>query len=151
MPVSLAPADRFVRRHVGPDDAEVAQMLRALGCPSLDALVDEAVPKQIRASAPLDLPAPLSETELLDEAARLAAKNEIFRSYIGMGFSDCVTPPVLLRNILQNPRWYTQYTPYQAEIAQGHLEALLNFQTMVADLTGLPLANASLLDEANAP
>jgi glycine dehydrogenase len=150
MALSLSHPDRFVQRHVGPDDAEVEDMLRTLGAPTLDTLVDEAVPKQIRMKAALDLPAGLSERELLDEAARLAAKNEVFRSYLGMGFSDCITPPVIQRNVLENPGWYTQYTPYQAEIAQGRLEALLNFQTMVIDLTGLPVANASLLDEATA-
>jgi len=143
------PAD-FVRRHVGPGEAEVAEMLDVLGVPSLEALVDETVPGAIRLGRPLELPAPLSEEQALVELGRKAGQNRVFRSFIGMGYHDCHTPAVVLRNVLENPGWYTQYTPYQAEIAQGRLEALLNFQTMVADLTGLPLANASLLDEATA-
>jgi glycine dehydrogenase len=143
------PAD-FVRRHVGPSDAEIAGMLKELGLASLDALVGETVPAGIRLSRPLSLPLPLSEEQALAELGQKAAKNRVLRSFIGMGYHDCHTPTVILRNILENPGWYTQYTPYQAEIAQGRLEALLNYQTMVADLTGLPLANASLLDEATA-
>jgi glycine dehydrogenase len=143
------PAD-FVQRHVGPSEAEVASMLKALGVASLDALVGETVPAGIRLSRPLSLPLPLSEEEALAELGQKAAKNRVLRSFIGMGYHDCHTPAVVLRNVLENPGWYTQYTPYQAEISQGRLEALLNFQTMVADLTGLPLANASLLDEATA-
>ena len=143
------PAD-FVRRHVGPGEAEIAEMLKALGVASLDALVSETVPAGIRLARPLALPLPLSEEQALEELGQKAAKNRVLRSFIGMGYHDCHTPPVILRNVLENPGWYTQYTPYQAEIAQGRLEALLNFQTMVADLTGLPLANASLLDEATA-
>ena len=143
------PAD-FVRRHVGPGEAEMAGMLKALGVASLDALVSETVPAGIRLSRPLSLPLPLSEEQALAELGQKAAKNRVLRSFIGMGYHDCHTPAVILRNILENPGWYTQYTPYQAEIAQGRLEALLNYQTMVADLTGLPLANASLLDEATA-
>jgi glycine dehydrogenase len=139
-----------VRRHVGPSDAEIAEMLKTLGVASLDALVGETVPGAIRLGRPLDLPAPLSEEQALAELGEKAGRNRVFRSFIGMGYHDCHTPAVVLRNILENPGWYTQYTPYQAEIAQGRLEALLNFQTMVADLTGLPLANASLLDEATA-
>ncbi|WP_394836853.1 aminomethyl-transferring glycine dehydrogenase [Pendulispora rubella] len=142
--------DRFVLRHVGPDAAEIAEMLRALRLSSLEELVDETVPTSIRLARPLDLPAPLAESELAAQANELSQRNEIFRSYLGMGYSDCVTPRVIQRNILENPGWYTQYTPYQAEIAQGRLEALLNYQTMVSDLTGLPIANASLLDEATA-
>jgi len=121
-----------------------------MGAVSLDALVGETVPQSIRLRRHLDLGVGLSEAQLLERAARIGQKNEIFRSYIGMGYADCITPPVILRNIIQNPGWYTQYTPYQAEIAQGRLEALLNFQTMVIDLTGLPVANASLLDEGTA-
>jgi glycine dehydrogenase len=143
------PAD-FVRRHVGPGEAEIAGMLKELGVASLDALVSETVPAGIRLSRPLSLPLPLSEEEALAELGHKVAKNRVLRSFIGMGYHDCHTPAVILRNVLENPGWYTQYTPYQAEIAQGRLEALLNFQTMVADLTGLPLANASLLDEATA-
>jgi len=142
--------DRFVHRHLGPSETETREMLEVLEVPSLEALVDQTVPASIRLKRSLDIPAAKSEHELLALAAELGAQNELFRSYIGMGFSDCITPPVILRNILQNPGWYTQYTPYQAEIAQGRLEALLNFQTMTSDLTGLPVANASLLDEATA-
>src|SRR5439155_2222521 len=142
--------DRFVDRHIGPDSRDVEKMLAALGVRNLDELIDRTVPASIRIQKPLDLPAGGSEFGLLRELSGIAAKNHVFRSYIGMGYSDTVTPPVIQHNILENPGWYTQYTPYQPEIAQGRLEALLNFQTMVADLTGLPLANASLLDEATA-
>jgi glycine dehydrogenase len=143
------PAD-FVRRHVGPSDAEVALMLKALGLDSLDALVAQTIPGGIRLGRGLELPAALGEPQALVELAAIAAKNRVLRSYLGMGYHDTHTPGVILRNVLENPGWYTQYTPYQAEISQGRLEALVNFQTMVADLTGLPLANASLLDEATA-
>ncbi|MEA2697118.1 MAG: glycine dehydrogenase, partial [Myxococcales bacterium] len=150
MPVDLRHPDRFTNRHIGPDAADVAEMLRALGLGSLDALVAETVPASIRSKRPLDLPGAESEYDLLQEVTRIGARNQIFRSFIGLGYADCITPPVILRNILENPGWYTQYTPYQAEISQGRLEALLNFQTMIADLTALPMANASLLDEATA-
>jgi len=150
MSTPLEHPDTFVRRHIGPSPEEQRRMLETMGVASLDALVSETVPQSIRMSRKLDLPAPLTETELLDRARTLGKKNEVWRSYLGMGYADCVTPPVILRNVLQNPGWYTQYTPYQAEISQGRLEALLNFQTMVIDLTGLPVANASLLDEATA-
>ncbi|HVV49581.1 MAG TPA: aminomethyl-transferring glycine dehydrogenase, partial [Polyangia bacterium] len=150
MAVELGPGDRFVDRHVGPDAAEEAEMLRALGAPSLEALCAETVPADIRFAGALDLPPPVSEPEVLAELRALGAKNQVWRSFIGMGYAGCFTPPVIQRNILENPGWYTQYTAYQAEISQGRLEALLNFQTMVADLTGLPIANASLLDEATA-
>jgi len=143
-------SDSFVRRHIGPSPAHVAEMLATLGLSSLDDLIDRCVPQSIRSSKPLALPRPLSEAEQLEQLAALASKNTIFRSHIGLGYSDCHTPPVIQRNILENPGWYTQYTPYQAEIAQGRLEALMNFQTLVADLTALPFANASLLDEATA-
>jgi glycine dehydrogenase len=125
-------------------------MLGLLGYPSLEALIDAAVPAQIRLRRPLQLPAARSEHEVLAALKEIASQNQVFRSYIGMGYQDCITPPVIQRNILENPGWYTPYTPYQAEIAQGRLEALLNFQTMVIDLTGLDVANASLLDEATA-
>jgi glycine dehydrogenase len=144
-----APAD-FWRRHVGPSEAEIDEMLESLGLESLDALVGETVPAGIRLEGDLRLPAPLAEPLALAELGRKASGNLVLRSFIGMGYHDCVTPAVVLRNVLENPGWYTQYTPYQAEIAQGRLEALLNYQTMVADLTGLPLANASLLDEGTA-
>ena len=146
----LAPTDAFAPRHLGPDEAEVADMLREVGAPSIDSLIAETIPAGIRLRHPLDLPAPRGEREALDALRALAAKNQVFRSFLGMGYHDCLTPAVVQRNVLENPGWYTQYTPYQAEIAQGRLEALLNFQTMVADLCALPLANASLLDEATA-
>ena len=144
------PAGSFVRRHVGPNAADQATMLQAMGVASLDALIAETVPASIRMKGALGTGVALSEAELHARVNELGKTNEIFRSYIGLGYSDCVTPPVILRNVLQNPGWYTQYTPYQAEVAQGRLEALLNFQTMVIDLTGLPIANASLLDEGTA-
>src|SRR5687768_16492580 len=142
------PLDTFVPRHIGPSDDEVAAMLRELGLSSLDELVDKTVPPSIRLPRPLNLHEPRGEREALDELRQIANKNKVFRSFIGQGYYDTFVPPVVQRNILENPGWYTQYTPYQAEIAQGRLEALLNFQTMVSDLTGLPLANSSLLDEA---
>ena len=125
-------------------------MLSTLGYESLDSLIDATIPDQIRFRRPLDVPAARTEAETLALLRGIAARNKVFRSYIGMGFSDCVTPPVIQRNIVESPAWYTAYTPYQAEIAQGRLEALLNFQTVVSDLTGLPIANASLLDESTA-
>jgi glycine dehydrogenase len=146
----LEPPADFVRRHVGPSEDEIAVMLKVLGLDSLDALVGETVPPAIRLDHALSLPAPVDEPRALAELRATASKNRVLRSFIGMGYHDCHTPAVILRNVLENPGWYTQYTPYQPEIAQGRLEALLNFQTMVADLTGLPLANASLLDEATA-
>jgi glycine dehydrogenase len=142
--------DRFVDRHVGPDSRDIEEMLAVLGVRNLDELIDRTVPAAIRLQKPLDLPPGRSEFGLLREVEEVAAKNQVFRSYIGMGYSDTVTPPVIQRNILENPGWYTQYTPYQPEISQGRLEALLNYQTMVEDLTGLPVANASLLDEGTA-
>jgi len=150
LPTHLAPSDTFPSRHIGPSEAEVAEMLSALGLGSLDQLIDETVPEVIRRREPLALPAALGEFDLLARLRGIAGRNQVFRSFIGQGYYDCITPGVIQRNILENPGWYTQYTPYQAEIAQGRLEALINFQTMVADLTGLPLANASLLDEATA-
>jgi len=143
-------ADRFVHRHLGPTDADIQEMVATLGLQSLDALVEATVPEDIRMRKPLALDPNMGEFEALAKLRVLHDHNQVFRSYIGMGYYDCITPPVIQRNILENPSWYTQYTPYQAEIAQGRLEALLTFQTMVADLTGLPLANASLLDEATA-
>ena len=140
----------FAHRHIGSTDSQIQGMLDTLGLASLDALVQATVPQDIQLSQPLNLPMPQSEEDMLAGLRRLGSHNQLHRSFIGMGYYDCLTPPVIARNILENPAWYTQYTPYQAEIAQGRLEALLNFQTMVADLTGLPLANASLLDEATA-
>ncbi len=143
-------SDLFPSRHIGPDSTERNEMLRVVGASSLDALVDEAIPASIRLDRPLDLPAPEREHDFLERLRTIAAKNQVFRSFIGLGYHDCVTPSVILRNVLENPGWYTPYTPYQAEVAQGRLEALLNFQTMVSDLTGMEVANASLLDEATA-
>jgi glycine dehydrogenase len=146
----LMAEDNFVTRHLGPHDAEVRAMLAQMGLESLDELLDRTVPPGIRLPTALALPEPLSEASMLKKLRQLAGENRVFRSLIGMGYQDALTAPVILRNVLENPGWYTQYTPYQAEISQGRLEALLNFQTMVADLTALPLANASLLDEATA-
>ena len=146
----FGPSDVFVRRHIGPTAADVAAMLAAVGADSLDDLMAEALPAAIRMQDPLALGEGISEYELMGQLRELAGQNRIHRSFIGMGYSNCITPPVIQRNILENPGWYTQYTPYQSEIAQGRLEALLNFQTMVGDLTGFALANASLLDEATA-
>src|SRR6267378_2684643 len=142
--------DSFARRHIGPNEEEVRAMLRDAGFDSLGALIDATVPKDIRLKRQLNLPEAKSEGEALVELRAIAQKNEIARSFIGTGYSDCITPPVIQRNILENPGWYTAYTPYQAEIAQGRLEALLNFQQMIVDLTALDIANASLLDEATA-
>src|SRR5690348_6722243 len=125
-------------------------MLAALGLQSLDELAASTVPAAIRLKQPLALGEPLTEHQLLEELATLAADNQVLRSFIGQGYYDTITPPVILRNVLENPGWYTQYTPYQAEISQGRLEALINFQQLIEDLTGLPMANASLLDEATA-
>src|SRR6266550_2372889 len=140
----------FARRHIGPSEAEVARMLGVVGFENLDSLIDAAVPKNIRLDRQLKLPEAKSETDALAELRVIAQKNKIARSFIGAGYSDCITPPVIQRNILENPGWYTAYTPYQAEIAQGRLEALLNFQQMIMDLTAFDIANASLLDEATA-
>jgi glycine dehydrogenase len=142
--------DTFPRRHNGPDAAEIEKMLGVVGFPTLDALIDATVPKSIRLKKPLHLPEAKGEHALAQELRVLSRQNVIARSFIGMGYHGTITPGVILRNVMQNPGWYTAYTPYQAEIAQGRLEALLNFQTMVVDLTGLPVANASLLDEGTA-
>src|ERR1039458_2920444 len=142
--------DKFARRHIGPNANETSEMLAQIGFKNLDELVGTAVPKKIRLDKILNLPAAKSEFEALTELRRIASENKVFRSFIGQGYYDCITPPVIQRNVLENPGWYTQYTPYQAEISQGRLEALLNFQTMVTDLTALDIANASLLDEATA-
>jgi glycine cleavage system P protein (glycine dehydrogenase) len=142
--------DSFSSRHIGPDRTERDAMLKAVGAASLDALMDEAIPAGIRLAQPLDLPEGQSEHHFLRDLRQLAARNQIFKSYIGLGYYDCITPSVIVRNVLENPGWYTPYTPYQAEIAQGRLEGLLNFQTVIRDLTGMEVANASLLDEATA-
>ena len=140
----------YQERHIGPDAGATEEMLRAIGVSSLDELIKRTVPQGIRSPKALDVGPALTEREHLDNMKALGAKNKVFRSYIGLGFSGTVLPPAIQRNVFENPGWYTAYTPYQAEIAQGRLEALLNFQTMVSELTGLPIANASLLDEATA-
>src|ERR1700722_15899986 len=147
-PGPLTDDDSFVPRHIAPRPHDAEEMARYLGYESLDALIDAVVPENIRFRRPLALGRGRSEIEALRSFRQVAGRNQIFRSFIGLGYYACLTPPVIQRNILENPAWYTAYTPYQAEIAQGRLEALLNFQTMVIDLTGLPVANASLLDEA---
>ena len=146
----LDATDWFAPRHIGPSPAERDEMLRAIGAPSLDALIDEAIPSSIRLKKPLSLPPAESEHQYLQRLSAVAARNKVFRSYIGLGYHDTITPSMILRMVMENPGWYTPYTPYQAEIAQGRLESLVNFQTMVADLTGMEIANASLLDEATA-
>ena len=143
-------SNEFSRRHIGPNEPETRQMLQAIGEPSLEALISKPVPAAIRMQQPLNLPPAISEHEYLQLIKEISLNNKICKNYIGQGYYDTITPPVILRNIFENPGWYTQYTPYQAEISQGRLESLLNFQTMVSDLTGLPIANASLLDEATA-
>jgi glycine dehydrogenase len=145
-----APVGSFQSRHIGPNGDAQEEMLRAIGVPSLDALIDETIPAGIRFSKTLDLPAAETETAYLRRLRTIAAKNTVARSFIGMGYYDTATPAVILRNVFENPGWYTPYTPYQAEIAQGRLESLLNFQTMVRDLTGMEIASASLLDEGTA-
>src|SRR4051812_2736279 len=140
--------DDFARRHIGPVDDEIEAMLRELGFEDLGALIDATVPKNIRFDRLLDLPEPKSEADALNELRAISKQNKVAKSFIGAGYSDCITPPVIQRNILENPGWYTAYTPYQAELAQGRLEALLNFQTMITDLTAMEIANASMLDEA---
>src|SRR5881409_1687795 len=142
--------DLFASRHIGPNEEEVRAMLGEVGFKDLDSLIDAAVPKNIRLDRQLNLPKAKSEIEALAELRATAKKNKVARSFIGAGYYDCITPPVIQRNILENPGWYTHYTPYQAEIAQGRLEALLNFQTMIIDLTGMEISNASLLDEGTA-
>jgi len=140
----------FIARHIGPDAADQTRMLAAVGSPSLDALVASVLPDSIALDQPLDLPGPRSQADVLAELRALAGRNQVLRCYLGQRYYGTHVPPVILRNVLENPAWYTAYTPYQPEISQGRLEALLNFQTMVADLTGLDIANASLLDEATA-
>jgi len=145
----LAPLDTFVRRHIGPRDHETKDMLKTLGYDSLDQLTKKNVPKSIQRE-PMHLEEEKSEEQVLDELRKVLQKNKVYRSYIGMGYHGTVTPKVILRNLLENPGWYTSYTPYQAEISQGRLESLLNFQTVVTDLTKMDIANASLLDEGTA-
>src|SRR6266480_5419651 len=140
----------FAARHIGPNAAERRAMLEVIGAPSLDALIDEAIPPSIRLKNPLPLPDGLSEHRYLRELRHTASRNQMFRSYVGLGYYNCVTPSVIVRNVVENPGWYTPYTPYQAEIAQGRLEALLHLQPMVSELTGMQSANGSLLAEASA-
>ena len=139
----------FVPRHIGTVGQE-PEMLKTIGVNTLEELIDKTIPSSIRTHSGLNLPGAISEAELLPELKNVSLHNKTFRTYIGQGYYDTITPSVILRNVFENPGWYTQYTPYQAEISQGRLESLLNFQTMVSDLTGLPIANASLLDEATA-
>ena len=149
-PTDYQPYDFANRRHIGPSPAEMAEMLKVVGAKTLDDLIDQTIPKSIRQEKPLEFGRALSERELLYYIREVASKNQLFTSLIGQGYHGTVTPPVIQRNILENPAWYTAYTPYQPEISQGRLEALLNYQTMICDLTGLPVANASLLDEGTA-
>ncbi|MDQ3349413.1 MAG: glycine dehydrogenase (aminomethyl-transferring), partial [Acidobacteriota bacterium] len=144
------PQGSFQHRHIGPDTAARDRMLRVVGLASLGALIDQTIPPGIRSDQPLELPEADSEQGYLRRLGGIAARNVVARSYIGMGYYDCVTPSVILRNVFENPGWYTPYTPYQAELAQGRLESLLNFQTVVKDLTRMDIATASLLDEGTA-
>ena len=150
MKINLSPTTKFENRHNGPSQEDVNMMLEKIGAASIEELIDQTIPKSIQLTKPLDLPSAKSEAAFLKEFKTLASKNKIFKSFIGLGYYDTIVPGVILRNVLENPGWYTAYTPYQAEIAQGRLEALINFQTMVMDLTGMEMANASLLDEATA-
>jgi len=142
--------DQFIHRHIGPGSSDTSVMLEAIGASSLEQLIAETIPVSIRLQSPINLPEGLTEQAFLKYIRKVASKNKVYRSYIGMGYYNCLVPGVIQRNILENPGWYTQYTPYQAEIAQGRLEALLNYQTLICDLTGMELANASLLDEGTA-
>ncbi|MEO7486309.1 MAG: glycine dehydrogenase (aminomethyl-transferring), partial [Ferruginibacter sp.] len=142
--------NEFSGRHIGPNKAETTAMLSEIGIGSLEELISKTIPDGIRIKGDLDTPPAVSEFEYLSELKKVAAKNKVFKSYIGQGYYDTIIPSVILRNVFENPGWYTSYTPYQAEIAQGRLESLLNYQTMVSDLTALPIANASLLDEGTA-
>ncbi|MES1217500.1 MAG: aminomethyl-transferring glycine dehydrogenase, partial [Bacteroidota bacterium] len=143
-------ANEFIPRHIGPNETETKQMLKTIGVSSLSQLIDNTVPSSIRMKKPLNVPAAMSEHEYLKHIKEISLKNKVFTNYIGQGYYNTIVPSVIMRNVFKNPGWYTQYTPYQAEISQGRLESLLNFQTMVSDLTALPIANASLLDEATA-
>ena len=146
----LESTDSFVRRHIGPRPEDAGEMLKELNLAGMDELIEKTVPASIRLQRPLAAGEAHSEYSVLNQLRELASKNKILRSFIGMGYHDCITPPVIQRNVLENPGWYTHYTPYQAEISQGRLEALLNFQTLIADLTALEIANSSLLDEGTA-
>ena len=148
--MTFSPIEDFTRRHIGPGDADTTAMLAALGAKNLDTFIETVVPEQIRTSRPLNLPAALTEEEALARLRGMASQNHVYRSLLGLGYADTITPRVIQRNILENPGWYTAYTPYQAEVSQGRLEALLNYQQMIIDMTGLEIANASLLDESTA-
>src|SRR6201996_9051282 len=150
MSININYQEKFQARHIAPNETDTAKMLKATAVDTLDELIAQTVPAKIRLKKPLNLPAAKSEFNYLKDLKETASKNKVFRSYIGQGYYDVIVPGVIQRNILENPGWYTQYTPYQAEIAQGRLQALLNFQTMVIDLTGMEIANASLLDEGTA-
>ncbi len=143
-------SSEFAARHIGPNEVETKAMLLEIGVNSLEELIDKTIPRNIRLEDELNVPEPVSEFEYLSELREIAKKNKVYKSYIGQGYYDTIVPGAILRSLFENPGWYTQYTPYQAEIAQGRLESLLNFQTMVSDLTALPIANASLLDEGTA-
>src|SRR5436190_21330298 len=146
----LENASEFIARHIGIEDDEERHMLSVIGAASRRALIDTILPRSIARAEAMDLPAPLTEAQALAELKPIAAKNKLLKSFIGQGYHGTHTPGVILRNVLENPAWYTAYTPYQAEISQGRMEALVNFQTMVCDLTGMAIANASMLDEATA-
>ena len=150
MKMDLNSADTFASRHIGPRAGDRKKMLETIAVESLDELIEQTIPKDIRLTEALDLPQGISEYRLLQELKRFASENQVFTSYLGLGYYNCIVPSAILRNIFENPGWYTQYTPYQSEISQGRLEALLNFQTMVMDLTAMEVANASLLDEGTA-
>src|SRR5690242_6160740 len=150
MKINSQYAEKFESRHIGPDAAQTEEMLKLIKAKSVDDLIDQTIPASIRLKKALNLPSAQSEFEFLNEFKKLASKNKVFKSFIGTGYYNTITPGVILRNIMENPGWYTAYTPYQAEIAQGRLEALINYQTMVIDLTGQQIANASLLDEGTA-
>ena len=146
----LEPGANFIPRHIGPDEADTAEMLRNLGAKSLEDFIARVVPENIRTRRPLELKKAMPERTALSYLRAMAERNDVFVSMIGMGYYGTVTPKVILRNVLENPGWYTAYTPYQAEVSQGRLEALLNYQQMIIDMTGLEIANASLLDESTA-
>jgi glycine dehydrogenase len=150
MKLNIDYQEKFQHRHIAPNEADTAEMLHTIGVSTIDELIGQTVPEKIRLKKPLNLPAAKSEFDYLNDLRETASKNKVFKSYIGQGYYDMILPGVIQRNIFENPGWYTQYTPYQAEIAQGRLQALLNFQTMVLDLTGMQIANASLLDEGTA-
>ena len=150
MNLNLINISKFESRHIGPSKDQINKMLKVIGVTDLEKLIDETLPEAIKLNKSLDLPDPLTESEFIDSFRKIAQKNKVFRSFIGMGYYDTHTPAIIQRNILENPGWYTAYTPYQAEISQGRLEALINFQTMVTDLTGMEITNASLLDEGTA-